>query len=126
MVRIERVYDYAKRQRGDGEVVILVDRLWPRGVRRETLDIDVWMKDIGPSDDLRRWFGHDPNKWTAFRARYGAEIRSDAGKRRLFDRLLELASGRLTLLYSARNEQFNQARALQEMLVERQAGKGPD
>jgi uncharacterized protein YeaO (DUF488 family) len=112
MVRVKRVYE--KAEKGDGWRV-LVDRLWPRGMTKEKAKADVWMKDVGPSDALRKWFGHEPKKWTAFQKRYRAEL---ADKKAMIAELkkMEKEHGTLTLLYGAKDEEHNQAVALAEFL----------
>lgn len=98
-IHVKRIYDEPSSSDG---VRVLVDRLWPRGVRKEDADIDIWMKDIAPSTELRRWFGHDPDKWTEFRSRYKAELKDHKD---LTDQLLELSAKKdgVTLLYGARD-----------------------
>lgn len=112
-VRIRRVYD--DRPRPD-EIRVLVDRIWPRGVAKSKLKPDRWARELAPSPELRRWFGHDPERWPEFRRRYKFELAEHAPE------LLELArlarQGRLVLLYSARDEKRNQAAVLQEVLEE--------
>ena len=106
-IRCERVYDYLRRERGRDEVVVLIDRIWPRGVRREHLDYDEWVRDLAPTGELRRWFAHDPDRWRGFKARYLYELRHSPQDRLRFR---NLGSGKtLTLLYSARDEEHNQA-----------------
>lgn len=93
---------------------ILVDRLWPRGVRKEAARIDLWLKDIAPSSELRKWFGHDPARWDEFRRRYFQEL---DGKPELVGQLRErLRQGNATLVYAAKDEEHNDAVALQEYL----------
>lgn len=119
-VRIKRIYE--KAAEGDG-VRILVDRIWPRGVSKTESRLDEWLKEIAPSDELRKWFAHDPDKWDEFRRRYASELDSkpDAVKR-----LKALATkGKLTLLYAARDERHNNAVALKEYL-EISAGRTAD
>ena len=121
-VQIKRAY--ATTARGDGWRV-LVDRLWPRGVRREALALDAWAKDLAPSDRLRRWFGHDPARWTAFVERYRRELRAPAARRGLQDLARRAASGRVTLVYGARDERHNGAVVLRgeiERRLRRAAG----
>lgn len=104
MLRIKRVYDPPSRTDGRR---ILVDRLWPRGLSKEKAAIDEWMKDIAPSAELRRWFGHDPKKWPEFQRRYKQELRAHADQVR---EIAKLASrGRVTLVYGARDEKHNDA-----------------
>jgi uncharacterized protein YeaO (DUF488 family) len=111
-VRVKRVYDAAAEADG---VRVLVDRLWPRGLSKETARVDVWLKDIAPSHALRRWFGHDAHKWDEFRRRYAAELRL------VPDVVTELTTlarrRRVTLLFSSRELVYNNARALHESLA---------
>jgi uncharacterized protein YeaO (DUF488 family) len=111
-VRVKRVYEKASKDDGWR---VLVDRLWPRGLTKEAARADFWMKDVAPSDALRKWFGHQPEKWTAFRKKYRAEL---AKKRSLISELqmMEKEHGTLTLLYGAKDEEHNQAVALAELL----------
>jgi uncharacterized protein YeaO (DUF488 family) len=109
MLVVKRVYEPA--QRSDG-TRFLVERLWPRGVKKEALQLDGWLKDVAPSDALRRWFGHDPQKWQEFRRRYFAELNR---KPKAWQPLLEVARhGTVTLLYSARDLEHNNALALKD------------
>ncbi len=111
-IRIKRAYEPPSPRDGTR---ILVDRLWPRGLKKADAAISQWMKDIAPSAELRRWFGHDPVRWEEFRHRYQAEL---AGKRDLLGELRELArKGPLTLLYSAHDEEHNQAVVLRDTLL---------
>ena len=112
MVRVKRVY--AKAEKGDGWRV-LVDRLWPRGMTKEKAKVDVWMKDVAPSDALRKWFGHELEKWAAFQKKYRAEL---AKNKPVFAELKKMAKehGTLTLLFGARDEEHNQAVVLAEVL----------
>jgi uncharacterized protein YeaO (DUF488 family) len=116
LVRIKRIY--APVAEGDG-YRILVDRLWPRGVSKAAACIDLWMRDIAPSTVLRRWFNHDPAKWKEFRLRYHAELKE---KTALLATIKEQAkSCPVTLVYSAKDEQRNQAVALQDLLLKEPA-----
>jgi uncharacterized protein YeaO (DUF488 family) len=110
-VRVKRVYE--KPHRADG-MRILVDRLWPRGLKKEDAQVDLWLKDVAPSADLRKWFGHDPDKWSEFKARYFAELRERAEEVARLRSEAEI--GVVTLLFSAKDEQHNNAVALQEYL----------
>jgi len=93
-------------------VRVLVDRLWPRGLRKSDAAIDRWLKDIAPSTELRRWFGHDPERWSEFRRRYRAELSHKAD---LLAELRRIArEGRLTLIYAARDELHNEAVVLRD------------
>jgi uncharacterized protein YeaO (DUF488 family) len=111
MVKIKRVYDPA--ERGDGER-ILVDRLWPRGLSKRAAAVDEWMKDLGPSHELRKWFGHDLRRWSEFRRRYVAELRTQR------DPLMAIARkatrGAVTLLFGARDPEHNQAVVLKSVI----------
>jgi uncharacterized protein YeaO (DUF488 family) len=120
MVGVKRVYDPA--EPGDG-IRFLVERLWPRGVRKESLKMDAWLKEAAPSDALRRWFGHDPQKWEEFRERYFAEL---SGRREALQPIIEAAErGDVTLLYSARDRENNNAVALREY-IEALIGSGSE
>ena len=111
-VRIKRAYEPPSPQDGTR---ILVDRLWPRGVKKADARISQWMKEIAPSNELRKWFGHDPERWEEFRRRYKAELTK---KRELVAQLREIAGeGPLTLVYSAHDEAHNQAVVLRETLL---------
>jgi uncharacterized protein YeaO (DUF488 family) len=112
MIIIKRVYE--PKGKADGYRV-LVDRLWPRGISKETAALDLWMKDIGPSNELRKWFGHDPKKWPDFRKRYRQELKAKAV---LLEELRSLAKKHdtLTLLYGAKDEKHNQAVVIVELL----------
>ncbi len=114
MVHIKRVYE--KPSRRDG-LRILVDRLWPRGLSKERAAVDLWLKDVAPSTELRKWFAHDPAKWEQFQARYGKEL----GQRKEAFGLLarESKSHTVTLLYAARDEQRNEAIVLKSLLEDR-------
>ena len=104
---------YEKPDKRDGTRV-LVDRIWPRGLKKEDAQIHLWLKDIAPSTALRKWFGHDPDKWAEFKKRYFEELENNPEPvRRLRD--LE-AAGKVTLVFSAKDEIFNNAVALNEYL----------
>ena len=115
MIRIKRAYEPAGRSDGKR---ILVDRLWPRGIKRERLKVDEWMKGLSPSDALRAWFGHTAERWDDFRRRYRAEL-TGAEQRALLERLARFSrDGAVTLLYGARDAAHNQAVVLSEVLAE--------
>jgi uncharacterized protein YeaO (DUF488 family) len=116
MLQTKRVYD--KPAATDGYRV-LVDRLWPRGLTKEAAKLDEWLKDIAPSPNLRSWFGHDPDRWEAFVARYRTELeRHEAGPH--LERLADLArKGPVTLLFAAREERLNSASVLRDVLAAR-------
>ena len=96
---------------------VLVDRLWPRGLSKEQLAVDFWLKDAAPSDELRRWYGHDPRRWGAFATKYRAELAQRTDLLHLLDELRR--RGRVTLLYGARDTARNNAVVLREVLEER-------
>lgn len=117
-IELLRVYDPGATGPHGGSRV-LVDRLWPRGIRKEALAPDLWLRDLGPSNDLRHWFGHQPDRWDEFRRRYREEL-AQKPQQQLLDQLETLArQGPLTLLYGARDEQHNQAVVIREVLEER-------
>jgi uncharacterized protein YeaO (DUF488 family) len=104
MIRLKRVYEKAEVTDG---VRVLVDRLWPRGVRRSTPNIDIWMRDVAPTDELRKWFSHDPKKWVSFKKRYRRELKE--GK--AFEELAEFCvrNDPVTLLYATSDTKRNNA-----------------
>jgi uncharacterized protein YeaO (DUF488 family) len=110
-LEIKRVYEEPGPADGTR---ILVDRLWPRGLSKVRARVDIWLKDIAPSTELRKWFSHDPNKWAEFQTRYRQELKS---KTDLLAILKEKAAkGPITLLYGAKDEDHNEAVALQSLL----------
>lgn len=114
MIRLKRAYEPAA---GNDGARFLVERLWPRGVRKTRLKLDRWLKDVAPSTDLRKWFGHDPKKWPAFRRRYFTELR---GHRTAWQPLVTAARhGRVTLVYAAHDVARNGAVALKAFLDRR-------
>lgn len=116
-VRLKRAYETPDRRDGRR---ILVDRLWPRGISKAGARIDLWLKELAPSTELRKWFGHDPARWDGFRRLYAEEIHGNA---ELLAHLRELArEGPVTLVYSARDEVHNDAVVLRDVLL----GRSPD
>jgi len=113
MVKIKRVYDHP--EKGDGNRV-LVDRLWPRGVKKEDAGLDLWLKDIAPSNELRKWFSHDLFKWQEFRKRYRKELLDKAGM--IADLKKAARKGTVTLLFAAKDADRNNAVVLKEMIEE--------
>jgi uncharacterized protein YeaO (DUF488 family) len=110
-IKIKRAYEQPDKKDG---VRILVDRLWPRGLTKEKASLDLWLKEIAPSTELRKWFDHDPAKWKSFRARYETEIRH---KDNLIKVLKDKArEGTVTLIYGARDEKHNEALVLKRFL----------
>jgi uncharacterized protein YeaO (DUF488 family) len=119
-IAIKRVYEPASSSDG---YRVLVDRLWPRGLKKEAVALDVWAKELAPSSALRKWFDHDPVRWEGFRHRYAAELDALAEHWRP---LVERAERhRVTLLFGARNEEFNQAVALKAYLDNWLKAHGP-
>jgi uncharacterized protein YeaO (DUF488 family) len=122
-VHLKRVYDDAS---PDDGVRVLVDRLWPRGLSREAARIDQWLKDVAPSDALRHWFNHDPERWPEFRKRYRAEIadKPDDTKSEELETLRRLAAGKkpVTLLFAAKDTEHNNAVVLKDWLSGRPRG----
>ena len=122
MIALKRAYEPAS---PDDGCRVLVERLWPRGLSKERAALDLWLKDVAPSPELRRWFGHRPERWDEFRGRYRDELKSRPEE---VARLRELAAaGPLTLVYAAHDEVHNSARVLEEVLDEgsRSAAHGP-
>jgi uncharacterized protein YeaO (DUF488 family) len=113
MIRVKRAYEPA--DRGDGKR-FLVDGVWPRGVKRDQLQIEDWIRDVAPSTELRKWFGHDPDRWSEFQRRYRQEL---ASHQDALAPLLDAARrGNVTLVYGARDIQHNQAVVLKQVLEE--------
>lgn len=111
MVKIKRVYDPPA---GDDGVRFLVERLWPRGIRKSALPMEAWVKEVAPTTELRRWFNHDPAKWTEFQRRYRAEL--DAHSELLKPLLAQARRGRVSLLYSSHDTEHNNAVVLRDYL----------
>jgi uncharacterized protein YeaO (DUF488 family) len=118
-VRIKRAYE--ERAPGEGHRV-LVDRLWPRGVKKEALAPDEWLRELSPSDELRKWFGHDPERWSEFQARYRRELSSGPAREALEHLVEQARRGALTLLYGAKDEAHNNAVVLKDIIDGRLAG----
>ena len=111
MIQIKRVYDPSSRTDGTRS---LVERLWPRGVKKTSLEIKSWLKDVAPSAELRKWFSHDPAKWDEFRSRYFAELEANPDA---WQPIMEAANhGTVTLIYSSHDTEHNNAVALKEFL----------
>lgn len=118
MIWIKRVYDPPAKEDGSR---FLVERLWPRGMKKEALHMEAWYKDVAPNNELRRWFGHDPAKWKEFQRRYRAEL---AANRAACQPLLNASEqGDITLLYSAHDTEHNNAVVLKSYLEEGLTGK---
>ena len=111
MIQVKRAYEPSSKNDGPR---FLVERLWPRGITKDDLDIEAWIKDVAPSTELRRWFQHDPTKWSEFRRRYFRQLEEHSDK---WQQLLAIARlGLVTLVYSARDTEYNNAVALKEFL----------
>ncbi len=112
MIRIKRAYEASSEDDG---FRILVDRIWPRGVSKEKANLDLWIKEIAPSNDLRKWFSHDPEKWNEFENKYKDELKD---KKKLIDKIkkIEKDKKRVTLIYSAKDKKHNNAIVLEHIL----------
>lgn len=111
MIKVKRIYEPPA---PDDGFRILVDRLWPRGLSKDKAKVDLWLKEISPSNELRKWYAHDPKKWVAFKTKYSEEI---SGEKEAFALILKKAkAGTVTLLYSSTEEKLNNAVALKEFL----------
>ncbi len=118
MLKVKRVYEKAAAKDGTR---FLVERLWPRGIKKQDLKMQAWLKDVAPSDGLRRWFAHDPLKWAEFQKRYRAEL---VGHPETWQPILNLVRhGDVTLLFSARDTEHNNALVLKDFLEERMKGR---
>jgi uncharacterized protein YeaO (DUF488 family) len=111
MIQLKRAYDKPSRQDG---LRILVERLWPRGVSKQQAAVDLWLKDLAPSTELRKWFNHDPAKWDEFRKRYRAELKQKGDLLALLRH--RTTEGPVTFVYAAHDEQHNSAVVLKEYL----------
>ena len=111
-LKIKRVYDKPKEEDG---IRILVDRLWPRGLTKEKAHIDIWLKDIGPKTELRKWFGHEPSRWLEFRIRYILELKNN--KEQLNQIKQQITNGMVTLVFGAKDEKHNEAVIIEEFLI---------
>lgn len=110
-IKIKRVYETPSPEDGTR---ILVDRLWPRGLTKEKAHVDLWLKEVAPSTELRKWFAHDPARWAEFKTRYKAELKDNAEPLATLKK--ETAKGKATLLYGAKDEEHNEALVLQQLL----------
>ena len=111
MIKLKRAYKLASKDDG---LRVLVERLWPRGVTKEKAQIDLWLKDLAPSTELRKWYGHDPTKWLEFRERFWAELKSQGDFLSLLKYVTEERT--VTFVYAASDEERNSALALKEFL----------
>jgi uncharacterized protein YeaO (DUF488 family) len=111
-IKIKRIYEPPAKEDG---FRILVDRLWPRGLTKEKAKVDLWLKELAPSDQLRKWYGHDPKKWTEFRKKYFNELKDKDEPIQLIVR--KVKEGTITFLYSSKEEKINNAVALKEYIL---------
>ena len=111
-IHIKRVYDPAT---SDDGARVLVDRVWPRGISKEVAELTLWLKDIAPTTQLRKWFGHDPSRWAEFRRRYHLELEANQDAIKQLHEIMK--KRRVTLIYSAHDQEHNQAVALAEYLI---------
>ncbi len=118
MIQLKRAYDKASDNDG---ARFLVERLWPRGVKKSALKLDGWLKDVAPSSDLRRWFGHDPGKWSEFKHRYVCELERNEDVWRPL--LVGARRGPITLVYSAHDTEHNNAIVLKDFLEAKARGR---
>ena len=114
MLKIKRAYE--RKEAGDGER-ILIDRLWPRGVRKDEAGIDQWLKELAPSTALRQWFGHDPKKWEEFKKRYRKELAAPESKRLLEEIARSAERRNVTLIYGAKDTEHSDVQVLKELIV---------
>ena len=113
MVKLKRAREAASR--GDGYRV-LVERLWPRGVRKQDLPLDAWAKEVAPSTDLRKWFHHEPARWVEFQRRYERELKSEPARERLRELVDKSAHGTVTLVFSSHDAEHSNAAVLRRLL----------
>jgi uncharacterized protein YeaO (DUF488 family) len=118
MIKVKRAYE--PHSSGDG-FRILVDRMWPRGIKKEAVHIDKWLKEIAPSTGLRKWFNHDPDKWVEFSKKYEAELRKSSALPELQDDIAQHKN--ITLVYAARDEEHNNANVILSFLHQHVAKK---
>jgi uncharacterized protein YeaO (DUF488 family) len=111
MLKLKRAYEPA--QKNDG-LRILVDRLWPRGISKAKAKLDLWLKDIGPSTELRKWFGHDPKRWKEFVSRYNNELNSKKDDLKMLK--VKSKRGAVTLVYGARDKEHNEALVIENKI----------
>lgn len=121
MIVLKRAYEPPSP--ADGRRV-LVERLWPRGVRKQDLELDEWAKPLAPSTELRKWYAHDPAKWDEFAARYTRELAAPAAQEALAALARQARRGRVTLLFAAHDPELSNARVLKELLDKQRAAEG--
>lgn len=111
-IQIKRIYDQPDPEDG---IRVLVDRIWPRGLSTERAKVDLWLKSVAPSNDLRKWYGHEPGNWLAFEKRYFAEL--NANQDAVKELLACIKRGKVTLLFSSKETKYNNAMALKDYLL---------
>ncbi|MGN6297803.1 MAG: DUF488 domain-containing protein [Ginsengibacter sp.] len=110
-IQLKRIYEAGSKEDG---YRILVDRLWPRGFTKEKAALDLWLKEIAPSNELRKWFGHDPDKWKDFQKKYRQELKQN---KEAIDILKDyIQKGKVTLLYAAKDEEHNEAQVIKDFI----------
>lgn len=110
-IQLKRIYEPFSKEDG---YRILVDRLWPRGFTKQKAALDLWLKEIAPSTELRKWFGHDPEKWKEFQKKYRIELKQN---KEALDRLMDyIKKGKVTLLYGAKDEEHNEAQVIKDFI----------
>jgi uncharacterized protein YeaO (DUF488 family) len=119
MIRVKRVYDPTERTDG---ARYLVERLWPRGMKKEKAALTAWLKEVSPSPELRKWYSHDPEKWPEFQKRYRAELKDEAHKPALEELRKAARKGQITLVYAAHDEERNSAVVLKQVLAGSRTG----
>jgi len=113
MVKLKRAYESPN---GDDGSRYLVDRLWPRGIAKQEAQLTDWLKDVAPSEDLRKWFGHDPERWGEFKRRYKLELQSGAKEKILMDLARRAKAGTVTLVFAAKDTEHNNAVVIKEVI----------
>ena len=114
MIKAKRVYDEVEKDDG---IRVLVDKLWPRGIKKDEIKVDLWLKEVAPSTELRKWFSHDSSRWKEFCKRYKTELRKDEEKKIALSELTKIATReKLTLVYSAKDKEHNNAIVLKKLL----------
>jgi uncharacterized protein YeaO (DUF488 family) len=116
MIAIKRAYEPADRSDG---YRVLIDRLWPRGVSKSRAHLDAWAKEVAPSAELRKWYGHEPSKWREFKSRYSRELRVPAAKAVLDDLARRAKRGRVTLIYGSRAAEISDVAVIEQKLLRR-------
>jgi len=122
MIRLKRAYESPNEDDGSR---YLVDRLWPRGITKEDARLTEWLKDLAPSEELRKWFGHDPKRWGEFKRRYKLELHAAVREQILMDLTQKAKAGTVTLVFAAKETEHNNAVVIKEVLERKLAGNNP-